>query len=318
MGPGTLLLRAGLFGVLVLAVLACFYCFGPSVSPVDYLGAARQKQERLKNLGSPKLVVIGGSNAAFGIESEALEKALCKPVVNMGLHAALGFRYMTAEVVDQLGAGDLVIVALEYSNFEKPDRMEDVLSVAIDRVPEALAFVPWYYRPKLLFGLAVWRMQAAWNAIVHRSAIFEESPIYNTRAFDERGDMVAHLAQPIPTERKSEPEEFDTLYVDQSFWPIASEFDERAKAVGARVLFSWPSVSRSMYRALDSEAVRKAMQAHGLTVIGSPGDYVFPEPMFFDTWYHLHSEGRSQRTALLLRDLCEAEPELCCPSGESP
>src|SRR5436190_21804250 len=133
MGPGAWLRRAALFGLIVLLVLALFLWFGPPVSPVDYLGAARSKQERLHHLGSPKVVVIGGSNAAFGIDSETLERGLCKPVVNMGLHAALGFRYMTAEVVDQLGAGDVVIVTLENSNFEQPDRTEDVLSITVDR-----------------------------------------------------------------------------------------------------------------------------------------------------------------------------------------
>ncbi len=317
MGPGALLRRAGLFGLLLLSVLACFYFLGPLVSPVDYLGAARQKQERLKQLGSPKVVVMGGSNAAFGIDGAALEQGLCKPAVNMGLHAALGFRYMTAEVVDQLGAGDVVIVALEYSNYEKPDRMEDVLSVTINRVPEGLAYVPWQKKPKLVFGLAVWRMQAAWNTMVHVEHPFVESPVYNIRAFDERGDMVAHLSQPIPPERKSEPEEFDTLYIDDRFWPIAMGFSERAKAAGAMVLFSWPSVARSMYRAEDSEALEQAMRVHGLTVVGSPADYAFPDTMFFDTWYHLHTEGRAQRTAILLRDICRTEPALCCAGADT-
>lgn len=317
MGPGTLIRRAGLFGLLVLSVLACFYCFGPSVSPVDYLGAARQKQGRLKQLGSPKVVVIGGSNAAFGIDGAALEQGLCKPAVNMGLHAALGFRYMTAEVVDQLGSGDVVIVALEYSNFEKPDRMEDVLSVTIDRVPGALAFVPWWHKPQVVFELAVWRMQAAWNVLVHDADPFVQSLVYNMHAFDEHGDMVAHLLQPIPIERKNEPEEFDTLFVDERFWPMAMEFNERAKAAGAMALFSWPSVARSMYRAADCEAVEQAMRTHGLTVVGSPADYAFPDSMFFDTWYHLHTEGRAHRTSILLRDICRTEPALCCAGADT-
>ncbi|MEO8588010.1 MAG: hypothetical protein ABI432_01460 [Flavobacteriales bacterium] len=311
MGPGALLRRIALFGLFVLAVLALFYWGGPHVSQVDFLGAARLKQERLRRLGSPKVVVIGGSNAAFGIDSEALERGLCRPVVNMGLHAALGFRYMTAEVVDQLGAGDVVVVALENSNFEKPDRMEDVLSITVDRYPPAIGFVPWEERAGLVFGLALWRMQATWNAWLHPEPR-PDMGIYTEGSFNERGDMVAHLDMAIPLERKEETDEFDTLYVAERFWPIATGFNERAKAAGAKVLFSWPSVARSVYRPADSEAVKRAMEGHGLIVIGSPSDYVFPDSLFFDTWYHLHAVGRTQRTAMLLRDVCLAEAGICC------
>jgi hypothetical protein len=40
-----------------------------------------------------------------------------------------------------------------------------------------------------------------------------------------------------------------------------------------------------------------------LLVISRPDDYCFPKDLFYDTAYHLNAEGRSLRTARLLRDL---------------
>ena len=38
----------------------------------------------------PKIILIGNSNLAFGIDSEKIENSVGMPVVNLGLHGSLG------------------------------------------------------------------------------------------------------------------------------------------------------------------------------------------------------------------------------------
>ena len=55
-----------------------------------YTAALLDKVERLNSIEQPKLVLLGNSNLAFGMNSEKIEDALGMPVVNMGLHGGLG------------------------------------------------------------------------------------------------------------------------------------------------------------------------------------------------------------------------------------
>ena len=83
----------------------------------DYILADLEKYNRLATILSPKLVLVGGSATAFGIDSSRLEKSLGMPVVNMSLHAAVGLKFMLYDVVERIANGDIVIVMPEYEQF---------------------------------------------------------------------------------------------------------------------------------------------------------------------------------------------------------
>jgi len=80
----------------------------------NYLAATVQKHALLEQTATPKLVLTGGSNVPFGIQSPVLEKELGLPVVNMGLVAGMGIDFMLAEIAGSLRAGDAVLLSLEY------------------------------------------------------------------------------------------------------------------------------------------------------------------------------------------------------------
>ena len=51
----------------------------------SYLAAILEKDRLIRNTPSPKIILVGGSNLAFGIDSKAIEDSLGLHVVNMGL-----------------------------------------------------------------------------------------------------------------------------------------------------------------------------------------------------------------------------------------
>src|SRR5262249_26263606 len=83
----------------------------------DYMGASRIKQALLKAPGVNRIILIGGSNLAFGIDSEGLEACTGRPVVNMGLQAALGLDYMFEEAAAGTRPGDVALIVPEYEHF---------------------------------------------------------------------------------------------------------------------------------------------------------------------------------------------------------
>jgi len=298
------LLRMSAFAVLVLGVLALGWQAGVPGTRVDYIGALRAKERRLAELQSPKLVVVGGSHAAFSIDSGELERATCKPAVNMAVHASMGLHFMVEEVLHHLNEDDLVVVVPEYTLFDRKEGIDDVLYQAVDLFPPAFWHLAWWQRPKVLASALVMR----WRALVRR-ATGQESPaddtVYRMNGFDERGDLISHLGLP----RKADAEMKHAAVsgkLGSDFTHAINRLRAAAEATGARVVLTWPGVAKSAFPANQAAALHQALDAEGIVVIGDPADCAVPDSLIFDTPYHLGSEGRRLRTDQLIIDLREA------------
>ena len=92
----------------VTAVLVC-----PAVYDETFLGGLAIKYERLCTTEEKKIVVVGGSSVAFGLDSELLSQHTGYEVVNFGLYATLGTRLMLDLSKANINEGDIVIVAPE-------------------------------------------------------------------------------------------------------------------------------------------------------------------------------------------------------------
>ena len=106
--------------LLVLAVIAspfafvCAYAISlPKAYSETFYGALNEKYDRLTELDEEKIVVVGGSSVAFGLDSELLERYMGMPVVNFGLYADLGTKMMLDLSLAGIGEGDIVVLAPE-------------------------------------------------------------------------------------------------------------------------------------------------------------------------------------------------------------
>jgi len=310
--PLSLLLRALVGAALVAIILVLAYHNGYHAARVDYHGGVSAKEERLARLPSPKVVVIGGSNATFGLDSEVLERALCKPVVNMSIHASLGMEFMVNEVKDHLGKGDLVITSFELSSYSEPIKDNEVHVLTVDRAPEALRAIPWYRRPRVIMNVAILRLQSAWKYATGEWDREVTEAVYTAKGFNERGDMVAHLglAQRGPERQQPVEHRFPVFGADAA--PILKDLMENAQRSGAQVVFTWPAIAASGHRVDIDSILAAEMRAVGFELLGDPTDLVFPDTAFHDTHYHLRATGRQLRTRQLIRDLCESGQVDCC------
>ena len=113
--PGRLTWR--LLSVAAVGWLGCAgysLCLDPSQR--FWLGAARIKQARAEKMGrehKSRVLVFGGSSCAFSINGERMLGEQGLPVVNMGLGAGYGARFLTRWALSETRPGDTLIVALE-------------------------------------------------------------------------------------------------------------------------------------------------------------------------------------------------------------
>lgn len=64
------------------------------------------KVNRLKSIKEPKIILVGDSNLAFGINSKKIEDELEMSVVNLGLHNVLGNAFHEQIAKENIGGGE--------------------------------------------------------------------------------------------------------------------------------------------------------------------------------------------------------------------
>ena len=86
-----------------------------------YYGELHDMYARLKQAEGKKVVVVGNSNVAFGVDSALMEGLLKSgdldyTVCNFGLYGSIGTKVMLDLSRDNIGEGDIVIFVPEISN----------------------------------------------------------------------------------------------------------------------------------------------------------------------------------------------------------
>lgn len=103
-------------------ILGFFYYVSNQYSE-DYCAALIDKVERLKSIEEPKIVLLGNSNIAFGIDSAMIEEELGMPVVNMGLHGNLGNMFHEEMARINVTEGDIYVLC--HTSYDDPSVILD-------------------------------------------------------------------------------------------------------------------------------------------------------------------------------------------------
>jgi hypothetical protein len=277
------------------------------------------KHALLRAQPSPRLIFIGGSGIALGLDSGLIEEQLGLPVINMGINAGFGLHYMLEEVRPLLHPGDLVVIVPEYEHFYGTLAEGDQnLLWALRIRPESIQQMTWPQLRQLLPNIPGF-MQQRVQEILRRWP----DPIYNRAAFNEHGDFVNHLtlpAQSIKPYAINDRAPFNPMALAELI-----DFVVDAKAHGTLVILMYPAIADTFWRYQQNAQViqdlQQRIQESGAIQEGStPSDYVLPEALFFDTVYHLSKVGRQVRSERMAQALQRYSPSLARsshnPSGE--
>ncbi|MEP7310596.1 MAG: hypothetical protein ABJA98_34270 [Acidobacteriota bacterium] len=279
----------------------------------SYYGAWRLKHELLVAPGQNRLIVVGGSNVAFSVDSTTLERALVRPTINMGLHGDVGLAHMVHEVEDGARAGDFVVLIPEYEQF-----YGDVLNGAL---PAAEVVQYDWSALRYFSSWRQWRNLATNSRTITSAATFalldqakgrllrlprenrEVTTVYRSDAFDSHGDMVAHLGL-----------ESDPRRILASTVRAEGEFNEEAVDVtvrcaealakrGATFVIVFPAISAGYWAVNQDLAKQVATRFPVGLVLRMPQDSVLDDGWFFDSVYHLNRKGRAVRAGQLVEVL---------------
>jgi hypothetical protein len=270
--------------------------------PNNYMAAAKDKYILLQTTKSPRVILIGGSNVAFSVDSQKIEEHFGVPVTNMGLHANLGLKFMLSEVQQSLTNGDIVIISPEYN--ESLDGSAEFLAGAIKYCPECISAVSF---PSGLLNVAKGSFQLVESDIVWTLGSVrwgeDKNRVYDRRNFNQWGDFIGHLDQPNKTKLA---DHFGRLDPSNSSIQLLNSFYRSCRAMDAQVFFIFPGIPSNDYFAHEKDFIainKKFRKELDITILGTPQDFIFPDEYFYDTVYHMNAVGRDQRTDRIIKFL---------------
>lgn len=302
------LIRVGSFGAIQLAVLAIVVSSGSPRDSNHYLSSIHDKRKMLADASRPRLILVGGSNVAFGFSSELFEEKLACQPINLGLHAGLGLDFPLRLVEEAVRPGDLIIVAPEYSllTTEAYEGDSTTITQLIEQWPAAKQYfesAPSSKIKQLLDRDGLW-LAHLWVRNTRRRLTGADSadPIYRRSNFNRYGDMVGHHG--VTTDSLTHRA---VLSVAQPWGKRAvrrlNDFQAICNNNGGRVLFCYPPIPRKLYsesRQTIREIEELLATSLEIPVAHTPEEVAYRREWFFDTAYHLTETGADERSALLL------------------
>ena len=290
-------------------VLAVLDAVTPAQYSGSFLAGLGLKYDLLKNASSPKIVLIGGSSAAFGVDSDLLEEQLPGyDVVNFGLYATLGTRLMLDLSEDYINEGDIVIVApeLDEQTFSLYFNAQAVWQAA-ESDPSILRGIAWDNIGDMLGGY--WKYLAG-KITVAKTGAPAPTGVYSLSSIDENGEIS------YPREGNTmllgyDPNMIvglDGTLLDEEFIGYLNDYAALCRRKGASCYFSFSPTNRA---ALAEETTAETIlafydaldRALDFEIISDINACLYDAGYFYDTNFHLGDAGVTAHTATLIRDI---------------
>lgn len=285
----------------------------PSRQVRTFVGLYEYKEEILKAVPPPRIVLIAGSNGMYGINTKKMSEVLHVPAFNECISVVMGLDYMLYSAKSYLKKGDIVLLALEYQYYIDSAINETSTGVILQRDRGYFLQLPFSKKLEWLFGEP---LTGIFDGFLKSKELTPSVAAAAQRAIREHlndhGDFIGHTKD----KSTSKPEVFlaggpinivdiDSKMRSQKSWSSIRSFNEWCQANGIRVFATFPStVYFSDYQ---TEKAAKAFQnivdnyhSIGVQTIGTPLDFIWDASNFYDLSYHLNEEAMNERTDLLI------------------
>lgn len=317
------------FGTLALLAFAT-----PNVYGDTFVGALEQKFDHLTSITEPKIIIVGGSSTAFGVDSEMLEKYTGMPVVNFGLYAALGTKVMMDLSRANIREGDVIVLAPEID----PQTMSlyfnsDTTLMAADGRPDMLRYVRGDDR--LSLAGALWRFTGDKLSYLFSGSRPQPSGAYDPSYFSAAGDLTYPRTENVMGMYydPNTPITLSPETVDDDFIDYVNEYIRFCEKKGATVYYGYcpmnelainlPDAEYSASTALtqtDTDSVDDtayteytvaSITAFGeyldsvldCEILGTPEDHIYSAAYFYDSNFHLNDAGVVLHSVTLVKEL---------------
>ena len=305
----------------------------PEVYGETYYAELSEMYSRLRDSDGKRLLIIGNSDVAFGLNGELLENILREKgfyytVCPFGLYGAVGTSAMLELSKGELREGDMAVIVVE------------PLSSVMSTYFGAMAFLKCAENDKSLIMPLTYDMkrELAGSLVPYLQERYElwesgENPgsgdAYAKSSFSERCDMIYDRPGNIMQLGfdTAVPIDFSAVTIDDAFIEEVNGFISCANGVGAQVAVSFSPVNALAVQDASQESVGEYFtlvnESFNCPVISDPNNYILEGDWFYDSNLHLNSAGAVVRTAELAADIlaylgCSSPVDVALPEMPEP
>ena len=280
-----------------LGIFALYADTLPDAYEKTYLGAFDEKYTRLYSAEGKKIIFIGGSSLPFGLRSDLIQSELGGEyeVINFGLYATLGTKFMMDMARDAITDGDIVIICPElaeqtYSLYFNPDATLQALG-GLSTLYSKLSIGDCVSLAHNYFEYSFDRIEYAMSG-----SVLDPVGIYRADSLNGFGDISVDRPNNIMNNGYDSNMAIytDDRLLDGEFIEYVNNYIEDAEKKGATVYFNYSPVnclairSSSLTRAEFEKSLKEAINCE---LLGTIEDYLIDERYFYDTNFHLNSAG---------------------------
>ncbi len=299
---------AAVIALVALTITALFIATPPDDKHLYQ--ASLLKSNLLRTVPSPRIIIVGGSNVAFGIDSELMEEELDIPVINDGLHVALGIAPLN-EIKHELRAGDIVIISLEYYNFTNKQSFygqPQYLADWVEFSPERIWYLhePWKQMPSIYTIMLQRKVNRQLNYYLNGFSFETGRDFYSGDLFNAHGDFIGHLGEGNNRQFEIADSIYPINLIDDAYVYL-EDFNQYALSKGAVVFYEaqahrQTNCERTGKKNLDRFFNRLKTRTT-IPLLTDLDELCLPDDYFYDTPYHLNEQGRKVRTERLIENL---------------
>lgn len=304
--------RIFLIALLVLVVEQGFWLFCGFGLPAQFgntfMGELKSKYERLKSTEGKRIVLIGGSGAAFDCDSSMLEEFFPSyEIVNFGMYAGLGTKAVLDLSEAYIHEGDIVILSPEQSEQTLSDYFNgEYMWQAVDGAFRMLWDIKSENFETMLGNFPEFAFEKLKHVLKGQSP--QTDSVYQKKSFNEYGDVELDvcrenvLPQGYDVNQKIR---FDEDVVQPEFLEYMNDWACRLEDKGALVWYRY--CPANVLAVKDTKAVTSydafLRQELDFPIIGNPANSLMEAEWFFDTNFHLNQAGKKMNTIQLIRDI---------------
>jgi hypothetical protein len=220
---------------------------------------------------------------------------------------------MLDAALDDIKAGDLVVVAPEYDQFfgQAAYGGEELLRTILDVSPSSIRLL------RASEFANIYKLLPKYSFSKFEPAEYfntNESTIYTVDAFNQFGDAYAHWRL---GKQKFNPFNPSASSYNQNVIDELCKFKNKLEKKKAKLYITFPAfqdISFENYKDQISQ-IYLELKKRNLPLLGSPVRYKIADSLMFNTPYHLTKAGVDYRTRLLIEDLKRVREVESLPSN---
>ena len=316
----TFLTRLTIFLAIQFVIAACLYLNSLNKSQLGFMAVIDDKLQMLEERDQPHLILIGGSNILFGIDSEQLQEQIGMPTINAGLHAGLGLLLFLDIAETYAQPGDVIVLIPEYPLLSSRLYPTDECSQELIRQSREgwkhlvrnpgfslKEFVDDRGLPEIAFQLQSGMKYHSLEREIRDRDENSQPGVYSRLNFNEKGDFIGHHGQPQAETLRSIERRyyfFPSIYAKTT--AAINECAAAVEAKGAKLFFAYSPIPEVVF----DRSKNSIEQAHlylteqlDIPILHGPREVLYPESCFYDTSCHLNETTKRNRTSIIAQSL---------------